>query len=193
MTEDDDNEENTDRGRSSRNQTRPNLWDDPPDPEEGGIPHPAMPRIRVSSTIYRSSTPIGPEGQRVSDPFAPFFQSFSTIMDTGAGRQGGGRNRQNGGIPSPARSTDPGSIPPFAHTHDHNHRPWIPGSGSVPGSPLREGMTGTGFRGGRAHFTTTTRLWPREGINHAPQQAPIDNLSGSVVIHSDRPFSTKIC
>lgn len=101
-------------------------------------------------------------------------------MDTGAGgRQGGGRNRQNGGIRSPARSPDPGSMPPFPSTYDHNHPPWShPGSGSGPGSPLREGIPGPGFGGGRTHYTTTTRVWPRDGNNNLNQQAPIDNLSG---------------
>lgn len=113
-------------------------------------------------------------------------------MDTGAGgRQGGGRNRQNGGIRSPARSPDLGSMPPLPHSYDHNHRPWnSPGSG--PGFPLREG--GPAFGGGRTHFTATTRVWPREGVNNLPQQEPIDNLSGSVIPYSNRfNPATKIC
>ncbi|MCJ1423326.1 hypothetical protein MMC29_001209 [Sticta canariensis] len=183
-TEDDDSEENTERGRSphpllfSRN-----LGHDALDPDEGDIPHLVRPRIHLSSTIYRSSTPgISHPGQHVNDPlFAPFFQSFSTIMDTGSGgRQGGGRNRQNGGIQSPARSPDPASIPPFSHTHDHNHRPWTPGSSSGHGSPLREGPLREGITGmgGRTHFAATTRTWQREGNNNLQQQPPIDNFSG---------------
>ncbi|MCJ1466473.1 hypothetical protein MMC07_005092 [Pseudocyphellaria aurata] len=175
--EDDDSEYNTDRARGLRSHllTR-SPWDNAPDPDEGDIPHLSRPPI-LSSTIYRSSTPIGLAGQQVNDPlFAPFYQSFSTIMDTGAGgRPGGGRNRQNGGIRSPARSPDLGSMPPLPHTYGHNHRPWnAPGSG--PGFPLREG--GPPFGGGRAQFTATARVWPREGVNNLPQQAPIDNLSG---------------
>lgn len=139
--------------------------------------------------------PISAEGQRLNDPLlAPFFESFSTIMDTGAGgRQGGIRNRQNGGIRSPARSPDSGSVPPFSHNHDHNHRPWTPpGSGSGPGSPLREAMPGPGFGAGRTHLTAT-RVWPRGGMNYVPQQAPTENLSGSVILCGDCALSSKIC
>lgn len=196
-TEDDDSEDNTDRGRGPRNQLlRHNLWDDAHDPDELDVSHLPRPRIHLSgATIYRSSTPISPAGPGVNDSlYAPssIFQSFSTIMDTGpGGRQGGPRNRQNGGIRSPARSPDPGSMPPFPPNHDHNNRPWTPpGSGSGPGSPLREGMQGPSFGGGRSHITTTT-LWPRDGINHIPQQAPPENLTGSVILYRDRALSTK--
>lgn len=118
---------------------------------------------------------MGPAGQRINDPFAPFFQSFSTIMEGTAGgqRQAAGSSRPTGTFRSPARSPGPGSMPPFPHTHDN----WTPGPSSAPGTPLREGLPGQGFGGGRSTYTATTRVWPRDG-NTIPQHARIENLQG---------------
>ena len=71
---------------------RPPFWNrDVPDSEEGNIEHiewNAGPGLRFSRTSFRSPLPnIGPVGQRINDPFAQSFQSFSTIMEGPLGEQ----------------------------------------------------------------------------------------------------------
>ncbi len=99
----------------------------------------------------------GPAGQRINDPLAPFFQSFSTVMEAPPGVH---PNRQ--------------SFPPNA---DHNHEPGTPtGHGSGRGTPPR-GEAPT-FGSARHTITATTRLWPRDGSNVRPPVAPVDHLQG---------------
>ena len=134
---------------------------DAPDPDEGDIEHVewnAGPGLRFSRTSYRTSIPgRGTTGQRINDPFAPFFQSFSTIMEGPPGAY-------------PSRPRFP---PNFEHIHAlrNSTRP-----GTTPGSPARE-ETPT-FGPGRHTVTATTRLWPRDGNNDPSAVAQVDQLQG---------------
>lgn len=138
----------------------------------------AGPGLRFFQTSVRSSSPgRGPPGQQMNDPFAPIFQSFSTIMEGAAGTQ---RQPTFTGTPTPPGSTRQHgselSIPRFQN-HHFIHGPWNPPSpGSAPGSPLREGSPAFGS----SRHTYTARLRPRDANNAQPQNAPVDHLQGFV-------------
>lgn len=134
---------------------------DAPDPDEGDIEHVewnAGPGLRFSRTSYRTSIPgRGAAAQRINDPFAPFFQSFSTIMEG-----------------PPGMHPDRPRFPPHL---EHNHAPRTPtGHGSTPSSPSRE--EAPTFGSGRHTITATTRLWPRDGSNDRSPVAQVDQLQG---------------
>lgn len=97
----------------------------------------------------------------MNDPFAPFFQSFSTILG-GAG----GAQRQNGNMFNPAVFHQH-----FQHAHAHPN-------GSAPTSPLQEGQPRQAFAIGSTAMPATPRLTPRDADNPQPNAFPVDNLQG---------------
>lgn len=128
---------------------------DAPDPDESDIEHVewnAGPGLRFSRTSYRTSIP-----GRSANPFAPFFQSFSTIMEG----------------PPGTHSDRPRFPPNTEHHHVHRHPA---GHSSTPSSPSREELPS--FGSGRHTVTATTRLWPREGNNERSPIAQVDQLQG---------------
>ncbi|KAL9072442.1 MAG: hypothetical protein Q9161_003612 [Pseudevernia consocians] len=141
-----------------------------PDPDEPDIEHvewnPA-PGLHFASTSYRSSSPMG-RGQ-ANDPFAPFFQSFSTIFEgaANANAQGRPQARNIRAIQHPTHIHRPefasqNPFPNHQHHHiHHHHSPWTPASGPP---------------GGRQAFTATGRIWPQNGPNGPPNDRTINNL-----------------
>ena len=134
---------------------------DSPDPDEGDIEHVewnAGPGLRFSRTSYRTSIPgRGATMPRINDPFAPFFQSFSTIMEGPPGMHSD-------------RTRSP-SHPEYNHTSRNPS-----GHGSTPNTPSRE-ETPT-FGPGRHTITATTRIWPRDRNNDQSPIAQVNQLQG---------------
>ena len=130
----------------------------------GGVTHVewnAGPGIHFSRTSYRSSSPSARSDPGMNDPFAPFFQSFSTILG-GAG----GPQRQNGNMFNPAVFHQH-----FQHAHPRHH-------GSAPTSPLQEGLPRQGFAFGDPAMPGSPHLSPRDAHNPRPNAFPGDNLQG---------------
>lgn len=121
------------------------------------------PGVHFSRTSYRSSSPNARPGPGMNDPFAPFFQTFSTILE-GAG----GAARQNGDRGS-------GTMPFPAAFHQHFQQAMHPHGGST--SPLQEGQARHGFAMGGS-MPATPLLTPRDANNPQPNAFPVDNLQG---------------
>ncbi|CAF9912016.1 hypothetical protein IMSHALPRED_010677 [Imshaugia aleurites] len=168
----DDDEQPTVPNDDSHALHQHNPWQaEAPDPDEPDIEHvewnPA-PGVHFARTSYRSSSPIG-RGQ-VNDPFAPLFQSISTIFEGAANAnvnaQGRPQARNIRATQHPPHIHRPefasqNPFPNHQHQHIHHHSPWIPGSGPP---------------GGRQAFTATGRIWPQNGPNVPPNDRNINNL-----------------
>ena len=168
----DDDEQPTVPNDDSHALHQHNPWQaEAPDPDEPDIEHvewnPA-PGVHFARTSYRSSSPIG-RGQ-VNDPFAPLFQSISTIFEGAANAnvnaQGRPQARNFRATQHPPHIHRPefasqNPFPNHQHQHIHHHSPWIPGSGPP---------------GGRQAFTATGRIWPQNGPNVPPNDRNINNL-----------------
>lgn len=145
-----------------------NPWQaDPPDPDEPDIEHvewnPA-PGIHFTRTSYRSTTPgQGPRSQ--GDPFAPIFQSFSTMFEGGSNAPGRPPEPPHIHHPNGMHRLESAPQNPFPdhhhhHVHHHHHDPWGP----------------NGPPGGRHGFTATAR-WPPDG---APGPMPGNRTGNNI-------------
>ena len=138
-----------------------NPWTqaDVPGSDEPNIEHvewnPA-PGVHFARTSYRSTTSqMGPQGRPQDDPFGPFFQSFSTMLEGVSNAQGRplgqapprNMQRMNGPRHVHPVFTTQNPFPDYHHhIHQHHHNgPWTPGEA-----------------GGRNIFTATGR-WPPAG------------------------------
>lgn len=141
-----------------------------PDPDEPDIEHvewnPA-PGVHFARTSYRSSNSnMNSRGSAQNDPFGPFFQTFSTMLeDVGIAQrrspgQAQARNVQRMNGPHHIHRPEFAAQNPFPdhhhhHIHQHHHNgPWNPGP-----------------PGGRNVFTATGR-WPPAGPNPFPNPQP---------------------
>ncbi|KAL8824206.1 MAG: hypothetical protein Q9191_005225 [Dirinaria sp. TL-2023a] len=135
-----------------------------PDNDGGGVTHVewnAGPGLHFSRTSFRSTSPNSRHVQGMPDPFAPFFQSFSTML-AGAGRfphQNVGRS--NGRM----QPLSPAVFQHFQH-------------GSEPTSPLQEGPARQGFARSGLAMPASPHLAPRDADNAQPNAFPLDNLHG---------------
>ena len=122
---------------------------------------------------------------QANDPFAPLFQSISTIFEgaananANANAQGRPQARNTRAVQRPTHIHRPESasqnpFPSHHHHHiHHHHSPWI--TGSVP-------------PGGRQAFTATGRIWPQNGPNVPPNDRTVNNLHRSVDIYCSMAF-----
>lgn len=95
------------------------------------------------------------------DPFAPFFQSFSTMLAGAGGLQPQNGGRSNGRM----QTLNPAVFQHFQH-------------GSEPTSPLQEGPARQGFARSGLAMPASPRLAPRDADNAQPNAFPLDNLHG---------------
>ena len=153
-----------------------------PDPDEGDIEHvewhSSPTGLRVTRTSIRSGSPgMGPGGPNLNDPFAPIFQTFSSML---AGSATPGLPRGPPITRLTQRQRDPRApepIPLPGGRHSPRPGPWNPNAPSfAPTSPLQEGPGRHGFGGSRHSYTATARVFPRDANNTQSQNLPVDEL-----------------